>query len=511
MTQPSLNTGEAPIEPAGEVIQQSWFGLAALVSGILAIGFFAAWSWVVIIVALVVMIAMHELGHYLTAKWSGMKVTEFFIGFGPKIWSFHRGETEYGIKAVWLGAYVRIIGMSSLDVVDPSDESRTYRQKSYPRRLMVAVAGSTMHFLMALVLLFVLFLTNGLPVNRDTAAVQVDGWTLGSVSVDSAAFAAGLQPGDELLTFDSIDVSTFSDFGDIVRSRAGETVSITFRHDGKVSDSEVVIGERLTPAGAAGIEGLIARDRILAVDGLEIDHAPSYPEFADYVRDRLGEPLSVTVVDGRTGEPGVVEGVVVDQLVDPKIASIGFFGVSANYESTGLGVLDAGSETITTFGSFVKDVTLAFPKAITGGLNGAFDGILGNSSVSTGSGDSFTAARQLELRRLDSSNPDESRILSIYGVAGLGAAAVESGLADTLSLLFVINVFIGVFNLIPLLPLDGGHVAVATYERLRSIGGRRYRVDAAKLLPITYVVVLLLVFVGGVTLLRDIFDPVNFG
>jgi len=511
MTQPSYNAGEAPTEPVGEVIQQSWLGLAALIAGILAIGFLAAWSWVIIIIALVVMIAMHELGHYLTAKWSGMKVTEFFIGFGPKIWSFHRGETEYGIKAVWLGAYVRIIGMSSLDVVDPADESRTYRQKSYPKRLMVAVAGSTMHFLMALVLLFVLFLTNGLPINRDTAAEQVDGWTLGSVSVDSAAFAAGLEPGDELLTFDSLDVSTFSDFGSLVRSRAGETVPITFRHDGGVSSSNVVIGERLTPAGAAGIEGLIARDRILAVEGLDIDHAPSYSEFAGYAGDRLGQPLSVTVVDGRTGEPGVVEGVVVDNLVDPKIASIGFFGVSADYQSTGLGAIDAARETVTTFGSFMKDVTVAFPKAITGGLNGAFDGILGSGSTSTDSGDSFTAARQLELRRLDSSNPDESRILSIYGVAGLGAAAVESGLADTLSLLFVINVFIGVFNLIPLLPLDGGHVAVATYERIRSIGGRRYRVDAAKLLPITYVVVLLLVFVGGVTLLRDIFDPVNFG
>ncbi len=511
MTQPIAPVDAGPTEPEGEVIQQSWFGLVALIGGILAIGFLAAWSWVIIILALVVMIAMHELGHYLAAKWSGMMVTEFFIGFGPKIWSFHRGETEYGIKAIWLGAYVRIIGMSSLDVVDPADEPRTYRQKSYPRRLTVAVAGSAMHFLMALGLLYALFLTNGRPVDQSTAAGQAQGWTLGSVSVDSAASSAGLVPGDKLLTFDSRNVTTFDAFGDLVRSRAGRTVEVTYSHDGSKVDSAAAIGERLTKQGAAGIDGLIAGDRILAVEGLVLDHAPTYAEFAAYAADHLDEPLNVTVVDARTGKPGVVDGVIVNRLADPTVATIGFFGVSADYTSSPLGAVDAAGATFTTFGSFIKDVTLAFPKALTGGLNGAFDGILGSRSSSPQPGNSLAAARQLNLRRLDSTNPNENRILSIYGVAGLGAAAVENGLADTLSLLFVINIFIGVFNLIPLLPLDGGHVAVATYERLRSIGGRRYRVDAAKLLPLTYVVVLLLVFVGGVTLLRDIFDPVKFG
>ncbi|MBW3645134.1 MAG: site-2 protease family protein, partial [Actinobacteria bacterium] len=79
------------------------------------------------------MIFMHELGHYLTAKAAGMKVTEFFIGFGPRLWSFRRGETEYGFKAIPAGAYVRIIGMSNLEEIDPAEEDRTYRQKSYWR------------------------------------------------------------------------------------------------------------------------------------------------------------------------------------------------------------------------------------------------------------------------------------------------------------------------------------------------------------------------------------------
>ncbi len=105
----------------------------------MALGVFAGRGWLLIVGALVVMIFLHELGHYLTAKWAGMKVTEFFIGFGPKIWSFRRGETEYGIKCIPPGAYVRIIGMSNLDEVPPEDEPRTYRQQSYPQRLLVVV------------------------------------------------------------------------------------------------------------------------------------------------------------------------------------------------------------------------------------------------------------------------------------------------------------------------------------------------------------------------------------
>ena len=117
----------------------------------------------VVIAAVAVMIFMHELGHFLTAKWAGMKVTEFFLGFGPKIWSFQRGETEYGIKAIPAVAYVRIVGMHNLEEVDPADETRTYRQKPYWRRLSVAVAGSTMHFLMALVCIFLVLVFHGRP------------------------------------------------------------------------------------------------------------------------------------------------------------------------------------------------------------------------------------------------------------------------------------------------------------------------------------------------------------
>src|SRR5208282_2254501 len=114
-----------------------------------------------VVLALVAMVMLHEFGHFATAKWSGMKVTEFFVGFGPRLWSLRRGETEYGIKALPLGGYCRIIGMNNLEEVDPADEPRTYRQAPVWRRLSVALAGSAMHFLIAICLLFTMFFWTG--------------------------------------------------------------------------------------------------------------------------------------------------------------------------------------------------------------------------------------------------------------------------------------------------------------------------------------------------------------
>ena len=152
-------------------------------------------------------------------------------------------------------------------------------------------------------------------------------------------------------------------------------------------------------------------------------------------------------------------------------------------------------------------MVFAIPTIVTDGFGGTFDGLRGDEPAASPA----ETVRELEVRRLDTSHPDENRILSIYGVARIGAEAASDGASDVLLLLMYVNVFLGVFNLLPLLPLDGGHVVVATYERIRSIGGRSHQVDAARLLPLTYAVVALLLLVGGVALVRDILDPVSFG
>ena len=107
-----------------------------------------------VIFALVVMVMVHELGHFTAAKLSKMKVTEYFLGFGPRLWSVRRGETEYGVKAIPAGGYVRIVGMTTAEEIDPVDEPRSYRQSTFPRRFFVGVAGSAMHFVMAFLLCF---------------------------------------------------------------------------------------------------------------------------------------------------------------------------------------------------------------------------------------------------------------------------------------------------------------------------------------------------------------------
>ena len=101
----------------------------------LALGVFYSWWALVLVFGFLLMLFVHELGHYLAARSTGMKVTEFFLGFGPRIWSFRRGETEYGLKVIPLGAYVRIIGMNNLEDVDPADEPRTFRAKGYLSRV----------------------------------------------------------------------------------------------------------------------------------------------------------------------------------------------------------------------------------------------------------------------------------------------------------------------------------------------------------------------------------------
>ena len=147
-----------------------------------------------------VMIFLHELGHFLTAKWSGMKATEFFIGFGPKALVVQRGETEYGFKAIPVRAYVRIIGMNNLDEVAPEDEPRTYRQQSFPKRILVASAGSGMHFLQAFVLFAFVFGVLGVPASNVYAdrigeGIDESDWIVGQVVEGSAAERAGLRGG----------------------------------------------------------------------------------------------------------------------------------------------------------------------------------------------------------------------------------------------------------------------------------------------------------------------------
>src|SRR6266571_9068055 len=117
----------------------------------------------IFIVALLVSVMLHEAGHFVTAKAFGMKATQFFVGFGTTLWSTRRGEIEYGVKALPVGGFVKITGMTVLDDVDPADEPRSFRAKPGWQRAIVLASGSFMHFLIAFVLLFILAAAVGVP------------------------------------------------------------------------------------------------------------------------------------------------------------------------------------------------------------------------------------------------------------------------------------------------------------------------------------------------------------
>src|SRR5690348_9883868 len=115
----------------------------------------------IFIVALLASIMLHEAGHFATAKMFGMKATQFFVGFGRTIWSRQKGETEYGVKAIPAGGFVKIVGMTDLEEIDPGDEDRAFYRQPAPQRLVVLSAGSLVHFVLAVVLLFIVLATTG--------------------------------------------------------------------------------------------------------------------------------------------------------------------------------------------------------------------------------------------------------------------------------------------------------------------------------------------------------------
>jgi membrane-associated protease RseP (regulator of RpoE activity) len=403
------------VAPEEEPRTAGALGIAIIVGLVLLLGVRGGWSAVAIVFALVLMIFLHELGHYLTAKWAGMKVTEFFLGFGPKIWSFQRGETEYGLKAIPAGAYVKIIGMSNLDEVDPADEERTYRAKPYWRRLSVAVAGSTMHFILAFLLVATVFLGFG------TVDSSSERWTLGSVS--GPALDAGLKPGDRIVAVDGKSPGSFTAMSKVIRKEPGAEVAIAVERDG-------------------------ARRTITA---------------------RLA-----------TRNPTTHE-------------KVGYLGVSPTFSrvrsSLGTGLADS----VKAMGTATKETFTGMGRVFSpSGVSRYVDTLTTN--------DKITGA----------SSPGNDRPTSVIGIVQVGSDAAKDGIVPVLTLLFIVNMFIGIFNLTPLLPFDGGHVVIATYEKIRSmISGRRYQADVAKLMPITYAVVLVLAFLFVTTIYLDISNPVR--
>jgi membrane-associated protease RseP (regulator of RpoE activity) len=412
--------------------------VAVVAAGLVLAIAFDALPVLVVVLALVAMIMLHELGHFATAKWSGMKVTQYFLGFGPRLWSIRRGETEYGVKAIPAGGYVRIVGMTMLEEVDPSDEARSYRQASFPRRLLVAFAGSGMHVILAFVLLFSLYAFSGAPTVTSPTISSLGQFSKGL----SPAQRAGLKPGDMIVAVDGRKVTGLDSLITFVNKHPGD--ALTFVVDRNGHDLTL----RVTPVDGRHVVEVIGGQRVQAAN-------PS-------------------------GPPKGVIGVV---LTDVRNVSVG--------PLTAVG--RAGSQLGSMFAQTFSGLAQVF--SLHGLSNFAHQvAVAGNSKASGSSGASGQGS-------------GGGTILSIVGAVQIGAQAARQDVAALLYLLAAINLFVGIVNLFPMLPLDGGHVAIAIYERARSRKGRSYHADVAKLMPVAYVFLLFVVLIGLGALYMNIVNP----
>lgn len=228
-----------PLEETGAEVTRRGAGVSLLIVLlgliVLAIVRPSTIDTLAIIFGIVALIMAHEAGHYFVAKRAGMKVTEFFLGFGPRVWSVRRGETEYGIKAIPAGGYVRIVGMTNLEDVDPEDEPRTYRQAKFSKRIAVVLAGVTVNIVLAYFLFFGAIAGQGVP----TLTTKID-----EVVADSPAAAAGLQDGDRIVAVEGQRVDEWEDLPQTIENRAGVPTRFTVERDGQLLELTITPRER---------------------------------------------------------------------------------------------------------------------------------------------------------------------------------------------------------------------------------------------------------------------------
>ncbi len=487
----------------------SWVRFGLIVVAVVAVGVLAGWPLLAIVGALVVSIVLHELGHFLVAKWAGMKVTEFFIGFGPRLWWFTRGETTYGLKLIPAGAYVRIIGMSNLERVDPSEEGRSYRSKPYLKRLAVVLAGPLANFLVAFVLLAVMLSSFG--------QTRADAWQVGTVVEGSTAAQIGLQPGDRLLELDGAPISTWESFEAAVDQAGTGPVEVVFERDGEQRSVTTPLGWRLDAEAAALLTGLEEGDQIVSVDGRPI---ATYESFAGALGSSGAATAVVELRRALGTEVHTYKTEVATPAELPPAGSKSFVGVSRASHRERLGVLEAVPEAGSTFGEIVGESVSGLTRFFSPSGLSRYFGLLADTATGN------RATPEVPVNGLEPVSPDapvpgaaansssgagaEDRVVSIVGVVRLGAQAAEFHPSALILLVVVVNIFLGLLNLLPLPPLDGGHAAVATYEAIRGRLGRRpSRVDMARLMPVVYAVTIVLIALGVSSTYLDLANPVD--
>ena len=368
------------------------------------------------VVALLLSVMIHEFGHYLTAKRYGMKVSEFFLGFGTRIFSMQRGETEFGIKAIPAGGYCKIEGMTPGDVMPVGEENRAFYKASSGRKLIVLGAGSFLHFVIGYLLLFTLFAGIG-----TTQALPI----IAEVIKGSAAQSAGIMVGDEVTSIDGKKVTDWYKDVTVIRNSQGRELTLGIKR----------AGQELIITAAPTLETIDGQERFLL---------------------------------------GIINEVGLKRT-----------GVVTSFKNAGVVTKDFLFESVKSLAKLPSKIPELWGQTVNG-----------------------------EER-------DVNGLVGVVGVARVSGQAVSSDelsamerLATFVLIIASLNIFVGIFNLLPILPLDGGHMAVAIADEIRAfIAGLRRRsrpaaIDVTVLTPITMVVFVILAALTILLLVADIVNPV---
>jgi membrane-associated protease RseP (regulator of RpoE activity) len=399
--------------------------LAGIVAFVAVLTLAVGWALPLVIFTIIFIVMAHEFGHFITAKRAGMKVTDFFVGFGPVLWSTKIGETRYGVRAILAGGYVKVPGMSWTEDIPADEEARTYRSASYPRKALFASAGSLMHVLMALLLAWAALTFVGLPSENHVGVGSFAKWP---GHTQDAAQVAGLKTGDRIMAIDGVAIRNDEQLISTVERSSGVRLSLLVNRG----------GHDIT--------------------------------------------LHATPVDGRTIKSGKgflttgkkAHGYLGISLVDLPVRDSWYAAIPSSFTEVGSLVGTAATAIVhlpATFKSLVHQV--ASPAAANNPTN------------------------------------QRQRPESIVGVVRIAVQSTSTGPGDLLIILMAVNIFVGVLNMLPMLPLDGGYVAISTYERIRTRRGqRRYEADLNKMVPFAYAFMGVLLFLFACTLYLDIAHPI---
>ncbi len=369
------------------------------------------------VVALLFSVMVHEFGHYITARKFGMRISEFFLGFGKRIWSFQRGETEFGLKAIPAGGYCKIEGMAPNDEMPEGEEGRAFYKASSAKKLIVLGAGSFLHFVLGFLLLFLLFV--GIGTNQVLPVIS-------EVVSNSAAQAAGIQPGDEIVAINGKKVTEWYKDVEVIRQSQGAELTLDLNRD----------GELLT---------IVTNARLTDVDGTK------------------------RYVLGIINDVGLKRSSVLLSVKNSAIVTKSFL-----------------TESVKSLAKLPEKVPALWGATVRGEERDA-NGLVGVVGVARVSGQAVGSDKLTPMERL----------------------------ATFVLIVASLNIFVGIFNLLPILPLDGGHMAVAIADEIRAFFARlrgRPRpapIDVTVLTPITMVVFVVLATLTLLLLVADVINPVT--